>query len=126
MNRFDEDKAINKNEAAAQPGDGIDRRDFLGCMAWAGTDRLWAMAGGGPTSKFGAGDEGGRPKSPQVGRFPFVQISDCHIGFNKGANPNVTGTLTKAIDRDNVVSACMKAPDITQNSKSAEFDTAPR
>ncbi|WP_353072058.1 metallophosphoesterase family protein [Tunturiibacter gelidoferens] len=80
---------------------------------------------------IGAGDEGRRPKSPQVGRFPFVQISDSHIGFNKGANPNVTGTLTKAIDRVNVVPAWMKAPDfmihtgdITQNSKAAEFDTA--
>ena len=75
MNRFDEDKAINKNEAAAQPGDGIDRRDFLGCMAWAGTDRLWAMAGGGPTSKFGAGDERGAPKAPKSEDFPSFRLA---------------------------------------------------
>jgi hypothetical protein len=37
MNRFEEDKAMNENEAAAQPGDGIDRRNFLGCMAWVST-----------------------------------------------------------------------------------------
>jgi 3',5'-cyclic AMP phosphodiesterase CpdA len=60
-----------------------------------------------------------------------VQISDSHIGFNKGANPDVTGTLAKAIDRAGVVPAGMKAPDflihtgdITQNAKAAEFDTA--
>jgi hypothetical protein len=34
MNRFDEDKAMNENEAAAQPGDGIDRSNLLGCMTW--------------------------------------------------------------------------------------------
>jgi 3',5'-cyclic AMP phosphodiesterase CpdA len=60
-----------------------------------------------------------------------VQISDSHIGFNKGANPDVTGTLKKAIDKINVIPAGMKAPDfmihtgdITQSSKAAEFDTA--
>ena len=26
--------------------DGIDRRGFLNCMAWAGTGALWAMQGG--------------------------------------------------------------------------------
>jgi hypothetical protein len=29
--------------------DGIDRRNFLSCMAWAGTGLLWTMAGGVPT-----------------------------------------------------------------------------
>ena len=32
--------------------DGIDRRNFLSCMAWAGTGLLWTMAGGVPTSKL--------------------------------------------------------------------------
>jgi 3',5'-cyclic AMP phosphodiesterase CpdA len=60
-----------------------------------------------------------------------VQISDSHIGFNKGANPAVAGTLQQAIAKINVVPAGMKAPDflihtgdITQNAKAAEFDTA--
>ena len=26
--------------------DGVDRRGFLKCMAWAGTGVLWAMSGG--------------------------------------------------------------------------------
>src|SRR5260370_21547856 len=32
-------------------GDGIDRRGFLRCMAWAGTGVVWTIAGGVPTSR---------------------------------------------------------------------------
>ncbi|PYX96517.1 MAG: metallophosphoesterase, partial [Acidobacteria bacterium] len=31
--------------------DGIDRRGFLKCMAWAGTGLVWAMSGGIPVSR---------------------------------------------------------------------------
>ena len=70
--------------------DGIDRRGFLKCMAWAGTGVLWTMSGGVLTSKLlGA-------TAPLVGGdFSFVQISDSHIGFNKEANKDVLGTLKK-------------------------------
>ena len=48
MNRFKEDEVAPDHQA--QPvGDGIDRRNFLGCMAWAGTGLLWTMAAGVPT-----------------------------------------------------------------------------
>src|SRR6202047_120773 len=136
MNRFREDEVVQEKQAAAEPardgGDGIDRRNFLGCMAWAGTGLLWSMVGGVPTSKLLAQTmKGGGTGVGKGEDFSFVQISDCHIGFNKGANPDVTGTLKKAIDRANVVPSGMKAPafmlhtgDITQNSKAAEFDTA--
>src|ERR1700748_2538237 len=73
-------------------GDGIDRRNFLSCMAWAGTGLLWTMAGGVPTSKLfaatGAG-AGGKMSNGGSGSS-FVQISDSHIGFNKAANQDVT------------------------------------
>jgi Icc protein len=133
MNRFKEDEVVQEGQDATQAaGDGIDRRNFLGCMAWAGTGLLWSMVAGVPTSKLLAATGGGiAGKTQAVEDFSFVQISDCHIGFNKGANPDVTGTLKKAIDRANTVPAGMKAPDfmihtgdITQNSKAAEFDTA--
>jgi Icc protein len=53
MNRFKQDEVVHDSQAAAQPyGDGIDRRNFLGCMAWAGTGLLWSMVGGVPTSKL--------------------------------------------------------------------------
>jgi Icc protein len=133
MNRFKEDKIVQENENAAKPaGDGIDRRNFLGCMAWAGTGLLWTLSGGVPTSKLLAqAMKGGTAAIGKVEDFSFVQISDSHIGFNKGANPDVTGTLTKAINRAMIVPPGMKSPDfmihtgdITQNSKAAEFDTA--
>jgi 3',5'-cyclic-AMP phosphodiesterase len=32
--------------------DGIDRRGFLNCMAWAGTGVLWTISGGVPSSRL--------------------------------------------------------------------------
>ena len=135
MNRFEKDEIVQENQGVAESAnDGIDRRNFLGCMAWAGTGLLWSMVGGVPTSRLLAQTMKGGGAGAGIGKvedFSFVQISDCHIGFNKGANPDVTGTLKRAIDRANVAPAGMKAPDfmlhtgdITQNSKAAEFDTA--
>jgi 3',5'-cyclic AMP phosphodiesterase CpdA len=125
------DDGHGTNEKKA--GDGIDRRNFLGCMAWAGTGLLWTFAGGVPTSRLLAqvAKNGAAAMHGLVGDFSFVQISDSHIGFNKGANPNVTGTLQTAIDRINAPPRGKKAPefmihtgDITQNSKASEFDTS--
>jgi 3',5'-cyclic-AMP phosphodiesterase len=52
MNRFKKDEVVQENQGPAPPaGDGIDRRNFLGCMAWAGPGLLWSMVSGVPTSK---------------------------------------------------------------------------
>lgn len=103
--------------------DGVDRRGFLGCMAWAGTGLIWTMAGGVPTSKLFAAS-GGHAK----GEFSFVQISDSHIGFNKAANPDVAGTLKLAVDKINGLPTepelLLHTGDISQSSKPEEFDTA--
>jgi hypothetical protein len=110
--------------------DGIDRRNFLSCMAWAGTGLLWTMAGGVPTSKLFAATAGaGNAAHAHAGSgFSFVQISDSHIGFNKAANQDVTGTLKLAIGKINTLAATpdllLHTGDITQSSKPAEFDTA--
>ena len=130
-NRMKQDK-VAQTAQNGPANDGIDRRNFLECMAWAGTGLMWSIIGGVPSAKLlaqpmmGASLGGGK-----VEDFSFVQISDSHIGFNKGANPDVTGTLKTAIDKMNVVPAGMKAPDflihtgdITQSSKASEFDTA--
>jgi 3',5'-cyclic-AMP phosphodiesterase len=110
--------------------DGIDRRNFLSCMAWAGTGLVWTMAGGVPTSKLfaatagGAGDQAAHAGSG----FSFVQISDSHIGFNKAANQDVTGTLKLALDKINGLPAApdllLHTGDISHSSRTAEFDTA--
>jgi 3',5'-cyclic AMP phosphodiesterase CpdA len=124
-----------EQQAGQGAGDGIDRRGFLSCMAWAGTGLLWSVVGGVPRANLLAQEAtkaaGGAAKPGRVADFTFAQISDSHIGFNKAANPDVTGTLKRAIDRANVAGAGGHMPDfllhtgdITQNSKAAEFDTA--
>ena len=100
--------------------DGVDRRGFLRCMAWAGAGMVWTVTGGIPTSKL-LGQSGGNEG------FQFVQISDSHIGFNKPANADVNATLQIAIDK---INALPQAPDflihtgdLTHLAKPAEFDT---
>ena len=104
--------------------DGIDRRGFLKCMQWAGTGLLWTMAGGVPVSRL----LGQQPAKTAAGDFSFVQISDSHIGFNRDANKDVTGTLAAAIEKINAAPVhpefLLHTGDITQLSKPEEFDTA--
>lgn len=108
--------------------DGIDRRNFLSCMAWAGTGLVWTMAGGVPTSKLFAATGQASHAAAASSSFSFVQISDSHIGFNKAANQDVTGTLKLAIDKINALPTApdllLHTGDITQSSKASEFDTA--
>jgi len=114
-------------------GDGIDRRGFLECMAWAGTGVIWMMSGG-ILKSFGMGHmidstTGGlkaglvMPKSD----FSFVQISDSHIGFSKAANPDVVGTLNAAIDKINAMpvtpSFVLHTGDLSHLAQADEFDT---
>jgi Icc protein len=102
--------------------DGIDRRGFLKCMAWAGTGVLWTISGGVLTSKLLSD---ATPSS--AGDLSFLQISDSHIGFNKEANKDVTETFKIALDRINAMrtppSFLIHTGDITQLSKPEEFDT---
>src|SRR6266571_646863 len=72
--------------------DGIDRRGFLKCMAWAGTGALCVMSGGVLKSYSLSLLPELNPKEA-MGELSFVQISDSHMGFNKPANPDVAGTL---------------------------------
>ena len=104
--------------------DGVDRRGFLKCMAWAGTGLVWTLTGGVPVSRVFAK---GAKKSAMGGDFTFVQISDSHIGFDKPANPDVTATLQVAIDK---INALPERPDfmihtghLSHLSKPSEFDT---
>jgi Icc protein len=103
--------------------DGIDRRGFLKCMAWAGTGLVWTFAGGVPVSRvFGESHHASKQAD-----FSFVQISDSHIGFNKAANADVTATLQAALDKinatPNVPDFLIHTGDLSHSSKPAEFDT---
>src|SRR3954451_5735104 len=107
--------------------DGVDRRGFLKCMAWAGTGMVWAMNGG-VLSSMSLGSLQWQSPGELNPDWIFAQISDSHIGFNKEANPNVTATLQVAVDRLNALprrpAFVLHTGDISQLSKPGEFDTA--
>jgi 3',5'-cyclic AMP phosphodiesterase CpdA len=105
--------------------DGIDRRGFLKCMAWAGTGAFCVMQGGVLKSYSLSGLTGLSGKEMK-GELSFVQISDSHMGFNKPANTDVVGTLKAAIDKINALPTqpgfILHTGDITHLSKPEEFD----
>ena len=102
--------------------DKIERRNFLKCMAWAGTGIVWVMNGG----VLGSSELVlGAKRTPG---FNFVQISDSHIGFNKDPNHDVTKTFQEAVDKINALpeppAFVIHTGDITHLSRAEEFDTA--
>jgi len=105
--------------------DGIDRRGFLKCMAWAGTGAFCVMQGGVLKSYSLSGLSGLTGKQTQ-GELSFVQISDSHMGFNKPANTDVAATLKAAIDKINALPRqpgfILHTGDVTHLSKPEEFD----
>jgi 3',5'-cyclic-AMP phosphodiesterase len=106
--------------------DGVDRRGFLKCMAWAGTGTLCLLQGG-VLKSFALTDLLQKNVGDLKGDLSFVQISDSHIGFNKPANPDVTATLREAIAKVNALptrpSFVLHTGDLTHLSKPEEFDT---
>src|SRR3984957_14534066 len=126
---MENEKHIKKDEN----NDDIDRAGFLKCMAWAGTGVLWMMSGG-VMKSFGMSQmidraTGGLKKGLIIPKsdFSFVQISDSHIGFNKAANPDVTGTLQAAINKINAMpgapSFMLHTGDLSHLAQADEFDT---
>ncbi len=105
--------------------DGIDRRGFLKCMAWAGTGAFFIIQGG-VLKSFALGRMPHRLAAAK-GELSFVQISDSHIGFNKPANTDVTATLQEAIAKINALPTppafVLHTGDLTHLSKPEEFDT---
>lgn len=116
---------MSKNIKVNANKDGVDRRGFLQCMAWAGTGVVWTLSGGVLNSRLLAQDPQG--DAEMTSEFSFVQISDSHIGFNKEANNDVTATLQKAVDRINALPSppelLLHTGDLSHLSKPSEFDT---
>ncbi|MGA3066004.1 MAG: metallophosphoesterase [Tepidisphaeraceae bacterium] len=110
---------IEKDES----NDGIDRRGFLKCMAWAGAGMVWAMKGGILQSRAFGSDLSGIAGAD----FTFVQVSDSHIGFHKGVYTDVVGTFQESVTRINALptppSMILHTGDLTHLSKPHEFDT---
>ncbi|HLK34115.1 MAG TPA: metallophosphoesterase [Terriglobales bacterium] len=105
--------------------DGVDRRGFLKCMAWAGTGAFCVMKGG-VLNSYSMSKIAELSTEEIKGELSFAQISDSHMGFNKAANPDVAGTLKIAVER---INALPNAPefllhtgDVSHLSKPEEFD----
>ena len=106
-----------------------DRRDFLKCMAWAGTGALFAVAGGVPSS-IGLDAAIAAPYRPQAkaASFTFLQVSDSHIGFNKPPNADARATFREAITKVKALKVqpdfIIHTGDVSQLSRDDEFDDA--
>ena len=104
-------------------GDGVDRRGFLQCMAWAGTGLVWTVTGGILSSRVLSPASAAEPP---LG-FSFVQISDTHIGFKGEANKDALGTFEQAVARikalDPAPSFIIHTGDMTHTQKPGAFDT---
>jgi 3',5'-cyclic AMP phosphodiesterase CpdA len=106
----------------------LDRRGFLGCMAWVGTGAMWTLSSG--VLKGMPIEQAARAMGQHdgMGGLRFAQISDSHIGFHKEANPDVVGSLRRAIGEVNSLADrpafVVHTGDITHLSKPEEFDSA--
>src|SRR4029453_19214958 len=95
-------------------------------MAWAGTGALWTMSSG-ILKGSPLGQSHGSMMPNGTSALRFLQISESHIGFDKPANTDVTGTLRAAIAK---IKAEPQPPafvlhtgDLTHLSRESEFDT---
>ncbi|QEX15043.1 metallophosphoesterase [Hypericibacter terrae] len=124
--RKSQDTSFASQTVAENSSPDLTRRRMLGCMAWTGTGLLWTLAGGVPRSLGLIGEA--RADQLPAGAFTFVQISDTHIGFNKEANPDVAGTLRRAIGEVNRLDPrpafAIHTGDVSHLSKPDEFGQA--
>jgi len=105
------------------------RREALKCLAYGGAGTLFTLSAGILTPMdLALAQAPSGERTAKAGIPLFLQISDTHIGFNKEANPDVVGTLTKTIALVNAMPAkpalAIHTGDITHLSKASEFDTA--
>jgi 3',5'-cyclic AMP phosphodiesterase CpdA len=122
MRRHKEDLILHNHN-----DDGVDRRGFLKCMAWAGTGALYVLKGGVLKSYSLSDPAGLAAGAASPGELSFIQISDSHMGFDKAANPDVVATLKVAVEKINAAPLrpefLLHTGDISHLSKPTEFDT---
>jgi Calcineurin-like phosphoesterase len=101
------------------------RRQLIRHTAWFGAAVGLAVAGGEVISHVAGAATAGRAAARPTLRF--AQISDSHIGFTGGANPDVAGTFSHAIDRVNSLGYTpdfvIHTGDLTHLSTPDQFDT---
>ena len=118
---------MNPSDPHRTDAPDADRRKALSCLAaWTGAAVVWTVAGGVPRA-LGA-TSAGHVGEASMHALTFVQISDTHIGFHKDANPDVVGSLRRAIAD---IHALPQTPafvvhtgDVSHLSKPEEFSQA--
>ena len=106
--------------------DGVDRRGFLKCMAWAGTGAVWLVKGGVLEGHSLGRLVGLRPKD--LARRPELRPDQRQPhGLQWPANTDVVATFQTAIDQVNALptppALMLHTGDISHLSKPEEFDT---
>jgi hypothetical protein len=106
----------------------VTRRQALACLAqWSGAAVVWTVSGGIPRA-LGATRGDAMLQSSAPDALTFVQISDTHIGFKKDANPDVAGSLRRAIADINSLpqkpAFVVHTGDVSHLSKPEEFGRA--
>jgi 3',5'-cyclic AMP phosphodiesterase CpdA len=106
--------------------DGVDRRGFLKCMAWAGTGAYCVMSGG-VLKSYALSAMPGVASKISPGELSFAQISDSHMGFNKAPNADVAATLQAAVDKIRGLATApeflLHTGDVSHLAKAEQFDT---
>ena len=103
---------------------GMSRRQLIRHSAWFGSAVVLTVVGGEVISHIA----GSTPTTSQATRptLRFAQISDSHIGFSGGANPNVAGTFGEAINQVNSLGYTpdfvIHTGDLTHLASPAQFD----
>ena len=105
--------------------DGIDRRGFLKCMAWAGTGAFCVMQGG-VLKSYSMSRLSEMNPTDMKGELSFVQISDSHMGL---INRRIRMLRQLCRQRSTRSMRCSTPPefllhtgDISHLSKPEEFD----
>jgi 3',5'-cyclic-AMP phosphodiesterase len=119
---MDEHTSDGKINLLADPA----RRRAMKCLAWSGAAVVWTVSGG-VAKALGMANEDQTARAAN-GQFTFAQISDTHIGFKKDANPDVVGSLRRAIADLNALPTrpafVVHTGDISHLSRPEEFDAA--
>ena len=101
----------------------MSRRQLIRHSAWFGSAVVLTVVGGEVISHIA----GSTPTTSQATRptLRFAQISDSHIGFSGGANPNVAGTFGEAINQVNSLGNLdfvIHTGDLTHLASPPQFD----
>ena len=105
---------------------GMSRRQLARHGAWFGAAVALSVVGGEVISSVAGGSASGAAAADDTATLRFVQVSDSHLGFTGTANPDVTGSFTRAIAQVNALpyrpDFVIHTGDLTHLSTPAQFD----